>query len=63
LGPTMWIGTVGTSTDHLSPHEKEVLERRLLTEHRCSPVFLTKEELDGHYHRFCKQVYPITFLP
>jgi trehalose-6-phosphate synthase len=56
MGPTIWIGTVGTSTDHLSTNDKEVLERRLMREHNCSPVFLTKEELDGHYHRFCKQV-------
>jgi trehalose-6-phosphate synthase len=51
-----WIGTIGSSTDHMTPQDKEMLSDRLLLEHHCLPVFVNQTELDGHYHNFCKQV-------
>jgi trehalose-6-phosphate synthase len=56
LGQTLWIGTVGTETDHLNEIEKNELSKSLEKNHSCLPVFLATEELEGHYHRFCKQV-------
>jgi trehalose-6-phosphate synthase len=52
---TLWIGTVGGPTDHLSESDRNILSERLVLNHQCLPIFVEKEEFDGHYHNFCKQ--------
>ncbi|KAI8909720.1 glycosyltransferase family 20-domain-containing protein [Gorgonomyces haynaldii] len=52
----LWIGTVGTQTDNMSKQELQELETNLMDKHESCPVFVSKEELHGHYSVFCKQV-------
>ena len=50
-----WIGTIGSSTDTMSLEQKNDLTLRL-KEHASVPVFVSDQEMEGHYHQFCKQV-------
>lgn len=52
----LWVGTIGLSTDDWSLSTKEKVSNKLLEERHCIPVYTTDEEIDGHYHQFCKQV-------
>ena len=56
MGPTVWVGTVGASTESLSQEDKEIITDRLYRDHDAIPIYLTDKEMDGHYHQFCKQV-------
>ncbi|KAI8925405.1 glycosyltransferase family 20-domain-containing protein [Entophlyctis helioformis] len=52
----LWIGTVGTPTDDLTPDKQAALKSKLRAVHSSVPVFVRHDELDGHYNVFCKQV-------
>jgi trehalose-6-phosphate synthase len=54
----LWIGCPGrVSTETWSPNTKNAVVKSLWEGGRCCvPVFLTDEEMDGHYNQFCKQI-------
>ena len=51
----LWIGLPGNEVP-VPKQGRVALSYKLRTDHRCEPVFVTKEEFDGHYNQFCKQV-------
>ena len=56
LGPVLWVGTLGASTDTISENDKDVITEKLYQDHDAVPIYLTDKETDEHYHQFCKQV-------
>ncbi|KAI9197114.1 glycosyltransferase family 20-domain-containing protein [Polychytrium aggregatum] len=52
----VWIGSLGTSTESYSDDFKSAITQKLTTEYESMPVFLSDEEVEGHYNQFCKQV-------
>jgi trehalose 6-phosphate synthase/phosphatase len=54
-GSNLWIGWPGIASDELDEKErKEVIQE--LKKHHCSPVFLTKKQLDGFYNGYSNSV-------
>jgi hypothetical protein len=51
-----WIGTLGISTGKMSSAQRQQLTENLKKIEQV-PVFVTDEEVDGHYNQFCKRVY------
>jgi trehalose 6-phosphate synthase/phosphatase len=57
---SLWIGWPGISVNKKEGVEKEVLERRLLSEFHCQPVFLSQGDVEDYYHGFCnKTLWPL----
>ncbi|KAI9017165.1 glycosyltransferase family 20-domain-containing protein [Gaertneriomyces semiglobifer] len=56
IGKPIWFGMLGVSTKEWSDTTKSNVDRKMLEEYGCVPVFVTDEELEGHYNQFCKQV-------
>ena len=57
---SVWIGWCGVTSETLNDKEREDVRRRLLTEHRCAPVFLTRADMKNFYYGFCnKTVWPL----
>ncbi|KAJ3285064.1 hypothetical protein HK104_009660 [Borealophlyctis nickersoniae] len=57
LKQKLWVGMLGgVSTDAWDQNTKGSVQSRLVEEHDCSAVFLTDDEVEGHYNQFCKQV-------
>ncbi len=55
-----WIGWCGVTSETLNDKEREDVRRRLLTEHRCAPVFLTRADVKKFYYGFCnKTIWPL----
>ncbi|KAJ3150721.1 hypothetical protein HDU86_006338 [Geranomyces michiganensis] len=52
----LWIGSLGVSTKGWSDETKGNVVAKMESERNCMPVFLTDEEVEGHYNQFCKQV-------
>ncbi|KAI8587363.1 glycosyltransferase family 20-domain-containing protein [Geranomyces variabilis] len=52
----VWIGSLGVSTKGWSEETKGNVVSKMENERNCVPVFLTDEEVEGHYNQFCKQV-------
>ncbi|KAI8901069.1 glycosyltransferase family 20-domain-containing protein [Globomyces pollinis-pini] len=56
MAEPFWIGTLGSNTDELDDIQKRQLENKLTFNHNCYPVYVTQDEVEGHYNQFCKQV-------
>ncbi|ORY05343.1 hypothetical protein K493DRAFT_204613 [Basidiobolus meristosporus CBS 931.73] len=56
LGSRTWIGTLSISTEELSERNRHAIKEELKSKYDCHPVFLSDDEMDGHYNKFCKQV-------
>lgn len=53
-----WIGWPGNAIEE--PSRREEIERTLIDEHGCIPVFLTQEEVAGHYEGFSNSsIWPL----
>ncbi|KAJ3039306.1 hypothetical protein HDV00_012298 [Rhizophlyctis rosea] len=52
----LWVGSLGESTDSWDEITRARIEARLRMEHDSVPVFVTDDEFDGHYNKFCKQI-------
>jgi len=52
----IWVGTLGNSTQKYNDETKSKIKSKLFDEYDSVPVFLTDDELEGHYNQFCKQV-------
>jgi len=66
LGPfyksydSTWIGWCGISSDKVDGKEKRDVETSLMTDFGCFPVFLSKRDIEMHYHGFCnKTIWPL----
>ncbi|KAJ3409489.1 hypothetical protein HDU80_000540 [Chytriomyces hyalinus] len=52
----VWVGALSRDpTDHWSQNAKSAVQTALAAR-SCVPVFLSEDQLDGHYNHFCKQV-------
>ncbi|KAI8607952.1 glycosyltransferase family 20-domain-containing protein [Chytriomyces sp. MP71] len=52
----IWLGALGRDpTAHWDP-SLQVSVEAAMRKRNCIPVFLSEEQLDGHYNQFCKQV-------
>ncbi|KAJ3415746.1 hypothetical protein HDV05_004210 [Chytridiales sp. JEL 0842] len=54
----IWIGALGKiSTDAWTEETKTKVSRNVWQNGNCCiPVYLTEEEIEGHYNQFCKQI-------
>jgi len=50
----LWIGWPGISSEKLSLRDRNEI-RRLLSEKKCHPVFLSRRELEQYYNGFCNR--------
>lgn len=55
----MWIGTLGMSTEALSQKTRETIRSTFIAQHDSYPVMPSDTEFEGHYDRYCKQVFII----
>ncbi len=57
----MWIGWPGLSQEQItSSHLDENIIIERLKEYNCIPVFLTEENIDKYYHKFCNNtIWPL----
>lgn len=59
---SLWVGWPGISSESIEGRESEIKER-LIAEHNCYPIFLTKTEIDNHYLGFCNvTLWPLFHL-
>ena len=56
LLPRKWIGTLGLSSPKMSIGQTRQLVEKLDAIDQV-PVFVSDEEMDGHYNQFCKRVF------
>jgi len=57
---SLWIGWPGITVAKKDGDEKEQLEKRLLSEFHCQPVFLSQSDIENYYHGFCnKTIWPL----
>jgi trehalose 6-phosphate synthase/phosphatase len=52
---TLWIGAVNLPREDVEEHRMSV-ERELGERYNCSPVFLSREEIEGHYNGFSNSI-------
>ncbi|KAJ3053207.1 hypothetical protein HK097_004803 [Rhizophlyctis rosea] len=52
----LWVGTLGESMDNWDEITRARVEARLRMENDSVPVFVSDDEFDGHYNKFCKQI-------
>lgn len=59
-GNSIWIGWPGIANDKLTIDEKNDINKKMVEEYRCLPVFLYEEEINQYYHGFCnKTIWPL----
>ncbi len=59
-GNSIWIGWPGISTDKLTENERNDINRTLIKDYKCLPVFLSEDEVNLYYHGFCnKTIWPL----
>ncbi|KAJ1655826.1 Trehalose-6-P synthase/phosphatase complex subunit [Dispira simplex] len=51
----LFVGTLGVSTDHVNKPTRHAIASRLHQNYDTFPVFVTDQEMEGHYNQFCKQ--------
>ncbi|MGD2095566.1 MAG: trehalose-6-phosphate synthase, partial [Phycisphaerales bacterium] len=55
----LWLGWPGITTDKLTTSDKKQIREKLLAEN-CTPIFLSKKQIDRYYLGFCnKTIWPI----
>ncbi len=56
---SLWVGWLGRTVDTINLEEKEIINERLFMEN-CSPVYLSKEEMEKYYFGFCNNtIWPL----
>ncbi|KAF2405490.1 hypothetical protein EJ06DRAFT_502758 [Trichodelitschia bisporula] len=53
---TLWLGTVGFPTDSLESSTKEEIAEKLESEYNSIAVYISDNDLDGHYSHYCKTI-------
>lgn len=57
---SIWIGWLGLADDELTPKEKNLIQKRLKNQHKCLPVFLSKQAINDYYYGFCNNtIWPL----
>lgn len=56
LKSKLWIGYPGAPLDDIPLEARAQVSSKLKSEHHSVPVYLTSEEVDGHYKNFCKEI-------
>ncbi|KAJ7630490.1 alpha,alpha-trehalose-phosphate synthase [Roridomyces roridus] len=56
LKKKLWVGTVGTSTDSFTEPLRRAVDKRMLVEQSCLPVWIPDAEFESCYDEFCHQV-------
>ncbi|KAJ7748550.1 alpha,alpha-trehalose-phosphate synthase [Mycena maculata] len=56
LKKKLWVGTVGTHTDSFSEPLRRGIDKRMLVEQACIPVWIPDAEFESCYDEFCHQV-------
>jgi trehalose 6-phosphate synthase/phosphatase len=56
----IWIGWPGITSDKINKKEKKYIEKKLISDFNCYPVFLSKSEVERYYNGFCnKTIWPL----
>jgi trehalose 6-phosphate synthase/phosphatase len=56
---SVWVGWPGIADEEISLEDKSVIQKELKTQ-QCLPVFLTEEDIDLYYNRFCNEtIWPL----
>ncbi len=57
---SLWVGWPGIADDELDIAEKQTIQKTLLEEYQCLPVFLSNRDIDLYYYGFCnKTIWPL----
>ena len=57
---SLWIGWNGSEADDMTKAQKKQLKEDLLKNHKCIPVYLNRDLVDGFYYGFCnKTIWPL----
>lgn len=57
--PSMWIGWPGISAERIEK-EKKSIEKKLISQYNCHPVFLTQSSIEKYYHGFSNRtIWPL----
>ncbi|MCK4859986.1 MAG: bifunctional alpha,alpha-trehalose-phosphate synthase (UDP-forming)/trehalose-phosphatase [Candidatus Omnitrophica bacterium] len=57
---SIWLGWCGIPSDKLSKKEKKRIETKLIREHNCYPLFLSKRNIEKYYYGFFnKTLWPL----
>ncbi|KAJ7275525.1 alpha,alpha-trehalose-phosphate synthase [Mycena haematopus] len=56
LKKKVWVGTIGTHTDSFSEPLRHAVDRKMLVENACLPVWIPDAEFESCYDEFCHQV-------
>ena len=57
---SIWVGWNGITDEEFDSSEKEDIEKRLLKQYKCLPVFLSNEEINEYYLGFSnKTIWPL----
>lgn len=57
---SIWIGWLGLAEDEFAPEEKDLIQSQLKNQHKCLPVFLSKQDIDDYYYGFCNNtIWPL----
>ncbi|KAJ7139621.1 alpha,alpha-trehalose-phosphate synthase [Mycena epipterygia] len=56
LKKKVWVGTIGTHTDSFTEPLRRAIDKRMLVEHACLPVWIPDAEFESCYDEFCHQV-------
>lgn len=52
----LWVGTLGTQTDNISPQTRDAITERLRSQRESVPVWIGDGEFTSAYDEFCHQV-------
>jgi trehalose 6-phosphate synthase complex regulatory subunit len=56
LQRTLWVGTLGTSTDKFGDALRNEIDRKMLRQYSSLPVWIPDAEFENCYDEFCHQV-------
>jgi trehalose 6-phosphate synthase/phosphatase len=56
LKKKLWVGTVGSHTDSFSEPLRHAVDKKMLVEQACVPVWIPDAEFESCYDEFCHQV-------
>ena len=57
---SIWVGWPGLTIDELKEEEEQRVEKTLMDEYSCLPVFMSECDVEQFYHGFCnKTIWPL----
>ena len=57
---SIWVGWCGISPDRVNEEERKNIKTKLANDFNCSPIFLSKKDVDMYYRGFCNRtIWPI----